>query len=125
LLDELVPRARARLTRLALYPRPLHANTKIVVWPWFFRLPWYSRYVAYTLMRRVILSETPDELARRNGLDWLENLLVHELCHVWQVQHHPLGTALAHLRYRYRENPFEIEAREAARTPAIRGSAGR
>jgi hypothetical protein len=116
LLEQLVPRARERLVRLALYPRPLRGDTKIVVWRWFFRLPWYRRYAAYTLMTRVVLSQPPDELARRRGKQWLEDLLVHELCHVWQVQHHPLRTGLAHLRFRYRENPFEIEAREAARS---------
>ena len=38
---------------------------------------------------------------------------MHELCHVWQMQHRPLESMLAWLRYRYRENPFEREARRA------------
>jgi hypothetical protein len=114
-LARLLPRARRRLERLALYPTPLRADVEIVVWPWFFELPWYRRYVAYALMRRVILSATPEELIARRGEQWLEDLLVHELCHVWQVQHHPIRTGAAHLRFRYRENPFEIEARTAAK----------
>jgi hypothetical protein len=88
------------------------------VWPWFFRIPWYRRYVAYTLVRRIVLSAAPDELIARRGERWFVSLLVHELCHVWQVQHHPIATAFAHVRYRYRENPFELEARAAARRSA-------
>jgi hypothetical protein len=38
---------------------------------------------------------------------------VHELCHVWQMQHRPLESMFAWLRYPYRENPFEREARQA------------
>src|SRR5688500_11935937 len=97
----LLERARGRLERQALYPMPLRRDIAVVVWPWFFRIPWYRRYVAYTLVRRVVLSRPPEELIGRNGELWLEDLLVHELCHVWQVQHHPIATGLAHLRYRY------------------------
>ncbi len=127
MLPELLARARGRLERLALYPRPLRDDVVVVVWRWFFRIPWYRRYVAYTLVRRVVLSAPPGELIARRGERWLEDLLVHELCHVWQVQHHRFRTALAHLRYRYRDNPYEIEARAAATAPAeaTRGSAGR
>ena len=42
-----------------------------------------------------------------------EDLLVHELCHIWQMQHRPLAAVLAWLRYRYEDNPFEEEARRA------------
>jgi hypothetical protein len=114
----LLARARAQLERQELYPRPLRADATVVVWPWFFRIPWYRRYVAYTLVRRIVLSAAPDELIARRGERWFVSLLVHELCHVWQVQHHPIATAFAHVRYRYRENPFELEARAAARRSA-------
>jgi hypothetical protein len=113
--EGLLARARARLEEQQLYPRPLRADVLVAVWPWFFRIPWYRRYVAYTLIRRIVLSATPRELIERRGERWFEGLLVHELCHVWQVQHRPIATALAHVRYRYRDNPFEIEARAAAR----------
>ena len=111
---ELLARSRSRLERQELYPSPLREDALVVVWPWFFRIPWYRRYVAYTLIRRIVLSASPGDLIARHGEQWLESLLVHELCHVWQVQHHPIATGLAHVRYRYRENPFEIEARAAA-----------
>ncbi len=58
----------------------------------------------------------------RNGQDRLEGLLVHELCHVWQFQHHPIHMTYALLRYRYQENPYEQEARRAAVTQ--RGPSG-
>lgn len=116
--DEIVARARLRLEGQRLYPRPLRKQVPVVVWPWFFQLPPFRRYVAYELAGLIVLSATPDELIDRRGERWLENLLVHELCHVWQLQHHPVRMSAALLRYRYDENPFEREARQAARSPA-------
>jgi hypothetical protein len=115
-LEGILERARARLERQALYPRRLRKRVPLVVWPWFFRLPPYRRYVAYELAGLIVLSDTPQRLAERKGELWLENLLVHELCHVWQMQHHPLRMTLALIRYRYEENPFEREARAATKS---------
>ncbi len=42
-----------------------------------------------------------------------EDLLCHELCHVWQMQHHPLAMPLSYLRAGYERNPYEAEARGA------------
>jgi len=123
-MAELLARARSRLERQELYSRPLRVDVRVVVWPWFFRILWYRRYVAYTLIRTIALSASPRELVARHGEEWLESLLVHELCHVWQVQHHPIATGLAHVRYRYRSNPFELEARAAARTRLSPADAG-
>jgi Domain of unknown function (DUF4157) len=57
-----------------------------------------------------------------------QTLLRHELEHVRQWQAHPrtfyLRYILAHLRYGYRENPFEVAARRAERDAAPE-SAGR
>jgi len=113
-LREIVARARARLERQRLYPRPLRRTVPIVVWPSFFRLPPYRRYVAYELAGIVVLSARPEVLIGRRGERWFEDLLVHELCHVWQMQHHPVRMSLALMRYSYEENPFEREARMAA-----------
>ena len=118
-LDVLLRRARTRLARQALYPRPLRRRVPVVVWPWFFELPPFRRYVAYELCGLIVLSDTPERLIERRGERWLEDVLVHELCHVWQLQHHPVRMTLALLRYRYEENPFEREARAA-----VRGEAG-
>jgi hypothetical protein len=42
--------------------------------------------------------------------------VTHELCHVWQMQHHPLAMPLSYLYRGYRDNPNEVEARLAAAT---------
>jgi hypothetical protein len=43
-----------------------------------------------------------------------EDLVVHELCHVWQMQHKPLAMPLSYLYRGYASNPYEVEARRAA-----------
>jgi hypothetical protein len=43
-----------------------------------------------------------------------EQLIRHELCHVWQMQHRPLRMPLSYLRYGYARNPYEAQARWAA-----------
>ncbi len=41
-----------------------------------------------------------------------DDLVVHELCHVWQMQHAPIRMPLSYL-LGYERNPFEREARRA------------
>lgn len=97
-------RAKARLDRLDLYPAPVRIDrVRIVVAPWFFRLPWFRRYHGYCLRRTILLK-------RRDASD---DLVTHELCHVWQQQHRPLAMPLSYVRHRYRANPYEVEARAA------------
>ena len=43
-----------------------------------------------------------------------DDLVVHELCHVWQMQHHPIAMPLSYVFRGYHDNPNEIEARAAA-----------
>jgi hypothetical protein len=71
--------------------------------PWFFRLPWVRRFDGYALHGTILLrgSETP------------EDLVVHELCHVWQMQHRPLRMPLSYLLAGYWDNPYERQARAA------------
>lgn len=75
---------------------------RVVVTPWFFRLPWFRRFDGHAAWGLIQL--------RRREID--EDLLTHELCHVWQLQHHPLRVPLSYLRG-YARNPYEIEARAA------------
>jgi hypothetical protein len=97
-------RAKARLDRLALYPRPVRIErVRILVAPSFFRIPGYRRYHGYTFARTILVRRAKPS----------EDLITHELCHAWQMQHRPLRATLAWLRYPYRENPYEIEARRA------------
>jgi hypothetical protein len=101
---ERLQRAKIRLDGLDLYPAPVRLDgVRVVLAPWLFRLPGLRRYQGYALWRTILL--------RRS--DASEDLLTHELCHIWQMQHRPLESMLAWLRYRYRENPFEREARRA------------
>jgi hypothetical protein len=76
---------------------------RILVSPLFFRVPRLRRYRGYAFWRTIVL---------RDGAA-SEDLLTHELCHIWQMQHRPLAVLLAWLRYRYEDNPFELEARRA------------
>jgi hypothetical protein len=96
--------AKARLDRLDLYPRPVRvARVRIVVAPWLFRLPWFRRFDGYAT-HFVIFVRRPDP-----G----EDLITHELCHVWQMQHHPVAMPLSYLYRGYEQNPYELEARQA------------
>jgi hypothetical protein len=106
-----VVRAKARLDRLDLYPSPVRIDhVRVVVAPWFFRLPFLRRYHGYALIRTIMLKHA----------DASDDLITHELCHLWQMQHHPIRMPLAYVRHRYRSNPYEVEARAAVaatRTP--------
>ena len=97
-------RAKARLDRLDLYPTPVRTErVRVVVAPAFFRLPGLRRYHGYALVRTILL---------RRG-DASDDLVTHELCHVWQMQHRPVHVVLTYLTTRYRRNPYELEARRA------------
>jgi hypothetical protein len=97
-------RAKARLDRLDLYPEPVRIERiRVFVAPGFFRIPGYRRYRGYTFVRTIVVRDQRPS----------DDLLTHELCHAWQMQHRALSSTLAWLRYQYRRNPFEIEARRA------------
>jgi hypothetical protein len=97
-------RAKARLDTLAYYPEPVRVErVRILVAPWFFRIPGFRRYQGYALWRTILLrNATPSD-----------DLVTHELCHIWQGQHRALHMTWTHLTTRYRVNPYEIEARRA------------
>jgi hypothetical protein len=101
-------RAKARLDRLDLYPRPISLRgVRVLVVPWLFRLPWFRRFDGYALHWTILL----------RSRDVGEDLLVHELCHVWQMQHHPIRMPLSYVLLGYERNPYEAEANAAvART---------
>jgi hypothetical protein len=80
-------------------------RVRVLTLPWLFRLPWFRRFDGYamwqTILLRVPLGETDDDL------------ICHELCHVWQMQHHPMRMPLSYVRTGYEGNPYEAEARWA------------
>jgi hypothetical protein len=97
-------RAKARLDRLSIYPRPVAlSRVRVYVAPGFFRVPGFRRYRGYAFWRTIVVRNAAAS----------DDLLTHELCHVWQAQHRPLAQLLAWARYPYRQNPFEREARAA------------
>jgi hypothetical protein len=109
---ELLERAKARLDRLEHYPAPVDLRgVRVVVAPWLFRIPGFRSFRGYAT-RHLILVKHP-------ALD--EDLVVHELCHVWQLQFRPLRVWLSYARpstfsrdrTRYRANRYEVEARQA------------
>jgi hypothetical protein len=97
-------RAKARLDSLRLYPRPVRTErVRIAVAPWFFRVPGLRRYHGYALMRTILL----------RSADASDDLVTHELCHIWQMQNRPVHVVFTYLTTRYRRNPYELEARRA------------
>jgi hypothetical protein len=100
----LVARAKARLDRLDWYPRPVRVEkARLLHAPWFFRLPWLRRFDGFALHGTMLFRDA----------DPPEDLVVHELCHVWQMQHHPVVMPLSYLLQGYMNNRYEREARAA------------
>ena len=109
---DVLARAKLRLDRLRFYPRPVDASrVSIHIVPWLFRVPGFRRFRGYATFRRILL--------KQSVLD--EDLIVHELCHVWQAQHRPVRMWLSYLRpstfsadrRAYRANRYERQARQA------------
>jgi hypothetical protein len=97
--------AKARLDRLDWWPRPVRiVHVRIVVTPWLFRLRPWRRFDGFATHLVIFLSSA----------DASEDLVTHELCHVWQMQHRPLRMPLSYLRTGYRANGYERQARAAA-----------
>ena len=104
---EALERARARLDRLDFYPRPVRIDrVRILIFPLFFKLPRLRRYAGYALWRTIVLRRPP-----RPGSS--DDLVTHELCHIWQMQNRPLHVVLKFFTTRYPNNPYEREARRA------------
>jgi hypothetical protein len=79
-------------------------RVRVVVWPWLFRLPWFCRFDGYAAWGLIAL--------RRPVAESGDDLVTHELCHVWQMQHRPISMPLSYLRG-YDGNRHELEARSA------------
>jgi hypothetical protein len=109
---DILRRAKARLDRLDLYPEPVDlGGVRLVIAPWLFAVPGFRRFSGYATRHLVLL--------RGPGVD--EDLVVHELCHVWQLQHRAVRVWLSYARpstfsgdrTKYRANRYEREARYA------------
>ena len=101
-----IKRAKARLDRLDFYPRPVRiAHVRILHVPWLFRLPWFRRFHGYEIGPLILIRKPLHEVSN--------DLITHELCHVWQDQHNRLRLWTSYLHQGYRNNPHEIQARRA------------
>jgi hypothetical protein len=97
-------RAKARLDTLDWYPEPVRIErVRIAIAPWFFRIPGFRRYYGYAFWRTILVRDPSPS----------DDLVTHELCHIWQGQHRAMHVTWKHLTTRYRSNPYEIEARQA------------
>ena len=97
-------RAKARLDTLDWYPEPvLTERVRVRVAPWIFRIPGFRRYHGYAFWRTIVLKHPNPS----------DDLLTHELCHIWQGQHRALHMSWKHVSTPYRSNPYEIQARRA------------
>jgi hypothetical protein len=102
-----ISRAKARLDRLDFYPEPVRVGrVRILHTPWLFRIPGFRRFRGYEVGPLILIKHPLREVS--------DDLIVHELCHVWQLQHHPIAMPLSYLWQGYRDNPNEVEARRAA-----------
>jgi hypothetical protein len=103
---ERLARAKARLDGLDLYPRPVRTDgVRVLTLPWLFRLPYMRRFHGYALWKTILLARPLAETS--------DDLLTHELCHLWQGQHRRWHMLVKYLTTTYRQNPYEVEAREA------------
>ena len=103
-LADALARAKARLDTLDWYPEPVRIErVRILVTPWFFRIPGFRRYVGYAFWRTIVFKHPSPS----------DDLLTHELCHIWQGQHRALHMSWKHVTTRYRSNPYELQARRA------------
>ena len=97
-------RAKARLDTLDWYPEPVRIDrVRVVVAPWFFEIPGFRRYHGYAFWRTIFL-RFPDTS---------DDLITHELCHIWQGQQRRWHMLFTYVTTRYVRNPYEQEARRA------------
>ncbi len=102
-------RARRRLDTLDWYEHPIRMrHVRLLVTPWFFRIPAFRRFDGYATHWAILLRRPPGP----GGAS--DDLVTHELCHVWQMQHHPVQMPLSYVWERYAGNRYEAEARRAA-----------
>jgi hypothetical protein len=100
-------RAQRRLATLTLYSRPVRMrHVRILHTPWLFRLPGFRRFHGYECGPLIFVLRPLAEVSN--------DLVVHELCHVWQDQHRRTRMWLSYLWQGYAHNEHELEARYAA-----------
>lgn len=103
-MDERLLLAKSRLDRLDWWPQPVRiGRVRLLTVAWAFRLPGLARFDGYALHGVILLRDRSAS----------SDLITHELCHVWQMQHRPLRMPLSYLRTGYAANGYERQARAA------------
>src|ERR671914_1461432 len=97
-------RARRRLATIGMHVRM--RNVRMVHAPWLFRIPGFRSYHGYEAGPLILVKRPLEEVSN--------DLVTHELCHVWQDQPRRAYMWLSSLGQGYRHNEHEIEARAAA-----------
>ena len=97
-------RAARRLDSIGLHVdmrrvRILHA-------PWLFRIPGFRRFGGYEIGPLIFVKRPLAQVSN--------DLITHELTHVWQDQNRRVRMWLSYLWQGYRNNEHEVQAREAA-----------
>ena len=106
--SDLLRGAKARLDTLDLYPLPVRTrHVRVLHTPWLVRVPGFRRFWGYEAGPLILVRRPLDQVS--------EDLVTHELCHVWQDQHARARLWTSYLIRGYADNPHEIEAREAVR----------
>lgn len=104
----LITAASRRLAQLDYYPRPVDTRrVRIFHTPWLYHIPGFRRFHGYELGPWIFIKRPLDAVS--------EDLIVHELTHVWQHQHRPLRMWLSYVRPStfgkdYNQNPYEQQA---------------
>lgn len=116
-----IERAWRRLEPLALYPHPIDlVRVRIRTTPWLFAVPWFRRFDGYTIWSTILLRLPLDQMD--------DDLIAHELVHVWQGQHEWVRLWISYVRPStfwgnrsgYWENPYELQARSAVEQTSAR-----
>jgi hypothetical protein len=109
-----IERAWRRIEPLALYPRPIDlSRVRILSTPWLFSLPWFRRFDGYTIWSKLLLRQPLEQVD--------DDLITHELVHVWQGQHEWVRLWLSYVKPStfwgehsgYWGNRYEVQARAA------------
>lgn len=100
-------RAARRLAALDFYPRPVRMrHVRILVTPWLFAVPGFRRFHGYECGPLILVRRPLGEVSN--------DLVTHELCHVWQDQHRRVYLWSSYLWQGYADNEHEVQARAAA-----------
>ena len=100
-------RAARRLATLDFYPRPVRMrHVRILVTPWLFAVPGFRRFRGYECGPLILVNRPLEEVSN--------DLVTHELCHVWQDQHRRVYMWSSYLWQGYSDNEHEVQARAAA-----------